>query len=70
MVGGVSVSAVRETLSDRAFEAQSALTTIKSFAYGGIATEQEARASIEQLRAQADAMARAISKKEEPCLTR
>lgn len=62
------MSAVRETLSDRAFEAQSALTTIKSFAYGGVATEHEARRSIEQLRAEADQMLAALEA--EQCPTR
>lgn len=40
------------TLTDRAFDATMALTTIKSFAYGGLASEQEARASAAALREQ------------------
>lgn len=59
----------RAALTDEAFEAQSALTTIKSFAYGGVATEHEARASIAKLRERADAMERAIDgQNQEPLL--
>jgi hypothetical protein len=63
------MSAAREALSDSAYEAQSALSTIKSFAYGGVATEHEARASIAQLRAQAEAMERVLTEGEQ-CPTR
>lgn len=51
----------RLALTDRAYDAQRALQTIKSYAYGGIATEDEARASIERLRAEADAMERVVN---------
>lgn len=64
------MSVIRETLSDRAYEAQSALTTIKSFAYGGIATEHEARASIAQLRQQADEMERVVNGQAQELLPR
>lgn len=64
------MSAAREALSDSAFEAQGALTTIKSFAYGGIATEHEARASIAQLRAQAEAMERVVNGQAQELLSR
>jgi hypothetical protein len=37
-------------LSDRAYEAQCALTAIKSYAYGGIVTDKEARKSVARLR--------------------
>jgi hypothetical protein len=62
--------AVRETLSDRAYEAQSALSTIKSFAYGGVATEHEVRVSIAQLREQTEAMERVVNGQAQELLPR
>jgi len=44
----------RLTLTDRAHDAQCALQTIKSYAYGGLATEDEARASAAELRRQVE----------------
>ena len=44
------------TLTDRAYEAQCALSAIKSYAYGGIVTEREARECAAQLRDKANAI--------------
>lgn len=64
------MSVAREVLSDRAFDAQNALSTIKSYAYGGIATEHEARVSITQLRQQADEMERVVNGQAQELLSR
>lgn len=42
------------TITDRACDAQCALTAIKSFAYGGVVDEQEARKSAAELRRQVE----------------
>lgn len=52
----------RLTLTDRAYDAQCALQTIKSYAYGGIATEDEARRSAAELRRQAEEIEASLEK--------
>lgn len=48
---------IRDALTDRAFDAQAALTAIKSFAYGGVVDEREARQRAAELRRQAEQIA-------------